>query len=212
MNLTNLVLLVVAGLLAAAAIFSSSSVMSTRSSAAISAVDESGKRVSFALPESLSKRQRQVLSLAAEIARNHGTNPQLLQGILLQESHAGDLRSYKVAGQEFGLRTNERYYGVAQIKLMTARHVLSEYPSLRKQFQFQTNTDEELLAKLIENDEFNITVASRYLSILKTLGYSSLSELAVAYNRGPTGAKGVDASSHAYSVGVTTKLKQMKTI
>lgn len=170
------------------------------------------KSISFSvkLPTELTREQAEVLSLAYSIAKKDGHKfPQLLQGIVMQESNAGAARSYKVAGQEFGLKTNERYYGVSQIKLVAAKEVLSRYPELRKDFNFHTKEDEEIVAKLIEDNRFNISVASKYLLVLKSLGYDTIKHLALAYNQGPSGAKNHDAETHHYPKGVINNIQKI---
>lgn len=162
-----------------------------------------GGGFSMAVPKDLSSRQTRLLAMAYEIAKRDGhRHPQLLQGIILQETKAGALKSYKVAGHDMGLTVNQRYYGVAQIKLAAAQDVLKRYPSLRDEFDFQTTTDEEVIAKLIENDRFNLAVASKYLLILKGYGYDTIGQLALAYNQGPGGARSHDSAEHDYSVKV----------
>jgi hypothetical protein len=169
----------------------------------------SGGGFTTIIPRNLTRRQAELLILAYEIAKNDGHQyPQLLQGILLQESNAGRLDSYKVAGQEFGLKTNERYYGIMQIKLAAARYVLTKYPQLQKDFGFHTSTDEEIIAKLIENDTFNLSVASKYLLVLKGMGYNTIQELSVAYNKGGAGARGVNPSTNPYALGVLAHIQQ----
>lgn len=154
------------------------------------------------LPANLTEKQQRVLSIAYAVAEKDGHQyPQLLQGIILQESKAGGMKSYKVAGQEFGLKPNLRYYGVAQLKLVAARDVLAKWPELWDDFNFQSKTDEEVIAKLIENEEFNIAIASKYLLILQKQGFKNPNALATAYNRGATGARRVD-DVNTYSDGV----------
>lgn len=162
------------------------------------------------VPDRLEGHQTTLLSIAYQTARDDGLKqPQLLQAILLQESAAGELHSYKVAGQEYGLTTNHRYYGVAQIKLDAAHEVLKHYPEMWGQFKFHTHTDEEVIAKLIENDTFNIAVASKYLVLLNKMGYKSPRAMAAAYNMGPGGAAGVDVSNNAYAVSVSHHMTKL---
>jgi hypothetical protein len=163
------------------------------------------------IPKNLSHHQAELLSQAYEIAQKDGhKQPQILQGIILQESKAGEMASYKVAGQELGLKTNERYYGLAQIKLAAAQDVLKIFPNMKSQFGFHTNTDEEVIAKLIENDTFNMSVASKYLLILKTRGYDTIKQLAVAYNQGAGGARHIDPNTNQYSNGVMAYIQTIK--
>jgi hypothetical protein len=214
MKWSNSALAVVAAFFVALAAFAAKPTIITKPTAVISVTTESGTiggGFSMNLPKNLTARQAEVLSLAYSIAKKDGhKQPQLLQGIVMQESHAGQLGQYKVAGQEFGLRINERYYGVAQIKLGATRDVLSRYPHLLKQFNFQTNTDEEVIAKLIENDAFNLTIASKYLLILQRYGFDTIRELALAYNQGPGGAKSKDSETFHYSNGVMKHIQTLQ--
>lgn len=213
MKLSNFILSIVASVLLGVAVGSSVYLTPKNPSTDINLIDKSvpGARWSFKIPDSFTEKQAKLLSLAYSIAKEDGhKEPQLLQGIILQESHAGEIRSYKVAGQEMGLKTNARYYGVAQIKLSAARDVLNKYPNMEKEYGFHTDTDEEVIAKLIDDDKFNIAVASKYLLIMRSYGYNTLKEIAVAYNRGPGGAKNVDANQHHYSKGVMAHIQSLK--
>lgn len=150
-----------------------------------------GSNAAILLPEKLTSDQMRVLNFAYKTSKEDGhKHPELLQAILLQETHAGALKSYKVAGQEFGLKTNERYYGLAQIKLGAAKDVLKAYPELKTKYDFHTDTDEEIIAHLIMSDEFNIEVASKYLLIISK--YNKNENFIIgAYNKGVGGAKSI---------------------
>lgn len=178
----------------------------------LSVPDDSGRHepLQIPIPDAMPADANELLQTAYSIAEADGLpHPQLLQAILLQESAAGTLGRYKVAGQEYGLRPLQRYYGVAQIKLDATRDVLKRFPALWNQFHFQTKTDEEIVAKLIENDVFNVTIASKYLVLLQASGYHSPMALAVAYNKGPGGARGVDTGTDPYSRGVTKHMHKL---
>ena len=213
MKLSNLALATVASSLLGVAVGATVMTTPTTPTVVISipaADGTSGGGFVTSLPKNLTPKQAQMLSLAYEIAKKDGHKyPQLLQGILLQETKAGGMSSYAVAGQEFGLKTNERYYGVAQIKLVAARAVLNHYPSLKQEFDFHTQTDEEVIAKLIENDRFNISVASKYLLILKQSGYDTMKTLAVAYNQGAAGAARLNPDRNQYSRGVMAHIQDL---
>lgn len=190
-------------------------VVTATPTAVISIANESNNSVgggmSIKLPKDLSPHQAQLLTMAYEIAKEDGhKQPQLLQGILLQETKAGKMASYKVAGQEFGLKTNERYYGLFQIKLAAAKDAMKAYPEIRKEFNFQTNTDEEIIAKLIENERFNTSIASKYLLVLKKAGYDTIAQLSAAFNQGAGGARDVDPSTFHYSQGVMRHIQKLK--
>ncbi len=172
--------------------------------------EDRSAKLSVRLPTDISPDQARILSMAYSIAKKDGhANPQLLQGIVMQETLAGAYKTYKVAGQEFGLRTNERYYGISQIKLVAAKDVLNRYPELRKEFNFHTKEDEEIVAKLIEDDRFNLSVASKYLLVLKSFGYDTIKQLALAYNQGPGGAKNHNSDTHHYSKGVINYIQKI---
>jgi hypothetical protein len=214
MKLSNFMLSIVASVVVGLAIGANALVTNEHPTAVISLTTEDGAvggGFTMKLPEKISGNQARILSVAYDIAKRDGhSQPQILQGIVLQETKAGGMSSYKVAGQEFGLKTNERYYGLAQLKLSATKDVMSRYPELWKQFNFQTRMDEELIAKLIENDNFNLSVASKYLLILKASGYNTVKQMALAYNQGPGGAKSQNAETHHYSTGVMAHIQKLK--
>lgn len=218
MKLSNALLSVVATFVLGAAIGASSMLVPQQPTSVISVPSDEGVAgggFTMVVPNNMTHRQAELLAMAYDIAKRDGhRHPQLLQGIILQETNAGQARNYKVAGQEYGLKPNERYYGVAQIKLAAARDVLSRYPELKTQFEFNTMADEEVIAKLIENDNFNLSIASKYLLILKSYGYDTMKTIAMAYNKGAGGASGKDANTNPYAQGVMAfiqKLPQRKT-
>jgi hypothetical protein len=190
----------------------STNVISTNPTAVLTVQDEkTQKAVSIVLPDNLTRTQAHNISMAYDIGKKDGLAPALLPAIIMQETQAGEYHQYKVAGQEYGLAANKRYYGLAQIKLDAAKDVLREYPSLRDDFGFHTRTDEEIIAKLIENDRFNLSVASKYLVILKEKGFNTVKQLALAYNQGPGGAKSFNENTHHYPQGVMQNIQRLKT-
>jgi LysM repeat protein len=164
--------------------------------------DSASDALTFKLPEVISSHQADVLAQAKRTAETDGIEPGLLQGILLNESDAGSNPHYKVTGPK-----GERQYGVGQIELPTALRVMATYPELWATFGFHTHTDEEVIAKLIENDAFNIAVASKYTIILRHSGYKSAASAAVAYHKGPGGAIGVDAKTDRYAMRATAHIR-----
>ena len=211
MKLSNFLLSIVAAL--GAAVSASLRVVAAKPTAVISVPSDNGRAgggFSVEIPKNLTQRQVQLLALAYEIAKYDGhKHPQLLQGIILQESNAGEHSKYKVAGQEFGLKTNERYYGVAQIKLSAAKDVLRHYPEMKTEFKLQTDTDEEIIANLILNDKYNLKTASKYLMILKKHYRIPESQLASAYNQGPGGVN--NEKAHRYSTNVARRIASLGT-
>lgn len=164
-----------------------------------------GGQAAVLVPNNLSNSQHQLLNTAYAIAKADGhKNPELVQGIILQESKAGAMASYKVAGNP-----GDQYYGIGQLKIGATREVMAAFPKLWSQYKFQTRTDDELKANLILNQTFNIEVTSKYLKILQTRYGFSGRELVNAYNRGPGGVKAVGNDFH-YAIGAETKLAAYK--
>ncbi len=164
----------------------------------------------FQYPKKPTKSQQQLLGMAYDIAQKDGhAEPQILQAVILQETHAGTVKRFRVVGQEYGLVPMKRYYGVSQIKLAATWDVMKRWPELWTKFGFQTRTDDELIAKLIENDKFNMTVASKYLLVLQSYGYTTTNQQLTAYNKGPGGAEGVDADTNEYALSAQSKLTTM---
>jgi Transglycosylase SLT domain len=163
-----------------------------------------GEQFAVLMPENVTSKQQRLMQIAKITAKRDGHSPELVQGVLLQETHAGELKTYKVANSQ-----GTPYYGVMQIKLVAAKEVLSKWPGMFSQFGFQTKTDDEIKANLILNDEFNIAVGSKYLKHLKDVyGYSGRT-LVNAYNRGPTGVKTVGDDYH-YAIGAEQKVAEYR--
>ena len=165
-----------------------------------------GGQAAVVISGELSTSQYQILNTAYSIAKSDGhKHPELVQSMILQETHAGGLKQYKVAGNK-----GDEYYGLAQIKLGATQDVMKAYPELWKKYQFQTRTDDELKANLILNQKFNIEIGSKYLKMLQErYGYTGRA-LLNAYNRGPTGVKAVNSASFHYAIGAETKLAAWK--
>lgn len=204
MKYTNIALGIIAVGLVTAAVKTMAFMAPTSGTAVITIPANDGKSVgggtTMVLPEKVTSKQGELLAMAYKIAAKDGHKyPQILQGLLLQETHAGALKSYRVAGQEFGLKSNERYYGLAQIKLAAAKDVIQAYPKLRDRFEFHTNTDEEIIANLILNDRYNLEVASKYLLILGSRYKIPPDKLLNAYNQGPGGAYNANGAAYAAS-------------
>ena len=99
-----------------------------------------GGQAAVLIPNNLTRSQHQVLNIAYSIAKADGhKNPELVQGILLQESKAGGMSSYKVAGNK-----GDEYFGLMGIKKGAALDVLKRHPELYKKYKFQTRSDDEL--------------------------------------------------------------------
>jgi hypothetical protein len=93
-----------------------------------------------------------------------------------------------------------------QIKLSATWDVLHRWPELWQRFKFNTHTDEEVISKLVDDDAFNIAVASKYLLILRDRGFTTMQQLAMAYNMGPGAAHHADPETNTYSQEVMNKI------
>ena len=152
--------------------------------------------------KNLTADQNKLLRLAYSIALEDGhKDPKILQGIILQESNAGDGLKY--------IRRSHNYYGVAQIKVAATRDVLNIYPELMQEYRLKNSSSREIIKQLTENDSFNLAVASKYLLIMKTYGYSTIRQLALAYNQGPGGAKRKNPNTHHYPNGVVKHIRSL---
>lgn len=166
-----------------------------------------GGKVAMLMPKDMNATQGQLMALAYKVAKEDGTDPVLLQAIMIKETKAGQMASYKVAGQEFGLGVNERYYGVTQMKLAAAKDVIKKFPNLKK--FLQTTTDEEIIANLILNPEFALRATSKYLHILSS--YRNDQDFKIgAFNRGPGNAMKENVSNLQYVIDVKRFMVQLR--
>lgn len=165
-----------------------------------------GGQAVLVLPKHLTERQHRLLNLAYELGKKHGfKNPEIVQAVLLQETHAGGLSSYRVANPG-----PQAYFGPMQIKLAAAKDVLKRWPNLFTTYGFHTRSDDEIKANLILNDRFNLEVGTKYLKVLQTeYGFTGRA-LMNAYNRGPGGVHAVDNETFHYAVGAERKLASIK--
>ncbi len=139
----------------------------------------------------LTGEQLDLLSLTFKIGYEDGreSHAKFLQAVLMQETIAGQLGRLGHMSAPLGKRS----YGVMQVKVSAARDVLRHKPKFG-----HFRTDEQLIARLISDDEFNIRIASAYLKYLRKRFDSDYQAL-VAYNVGPNAAKRVvDPSKFRY--------------
>ena len=163
-----------------------------------------GGQAAMKVPDNLTSKQHQLLNIAYRIGKEDGhPNPEVVQQILLQETLAGGLKSYRVANEG-----PEAYFGPMQLKLAAARDVLKKFPALFTKYEFHTKSDDEIKANLILNEDFNIEVGSKYLRILEvTYGFKG-KRLLNAYNRGAGGVASVGDDYH-YAIGAQQKFAQL---
>ena len=113
-------------------------------------------RMAFAGTLLIDKDQERLLNIAYEEGELIGY-PETIQGILLQETIAGQLGRMG----DYHLGFGKKSYGVMQIRLDTARDMVRRNPELGSY-----KSDEDLLIRLVTDDEFNIRVGARYFQIL----------------------------------------------
>lgn len=105
----------------------------------------------------------------------------LVLGIEWQESHAGLYGPVGDIQNGFGKRS----YGLMQIKLLAANKILQLHPNLKHEyFQNRPITYDELIARLILDNQFNVTVGMYYLEYLHDRFHLSWDEAVRAYNQG----------------------------
>ncbi|MCP4258746.1 MAG: lytic transglycosylase domain-containing protein [Planctomycetes bacterium] len=136
------------------------------------------------------ENQMELLKIAYEQGEKIGY-PETIQGILMQETIAGLLG--RVGDQHLGF--GNKSYGVMQIRLNTAKFVVRHHPTLGK-----FRSDEELLARLISDDTFNIRVGTLYFEML----------LKRYQKHGHSWSKAVSAYNCGLRCGVTLYAKKVK--
>lgn len=162
-------------------------------------------RLSVELPDKMSPKQFKLLNFAFEVAKEDGyKNPRYLQGILMQESLACDHKDYRVAG--LSNKEGDRYFGCGQIKLAAAKDVMKKWPEMWD--HLDSRTEEELQARLILDDQFNIRVASKY-ALLMGINHDPARAI-TRYNLGEGGAQGIDPKEHRYTTGVKKHVEKIK--
>jgi len=129
----------------------------------------------------MTREQVRLLNIAHTIGMDDGSeeHANLLQAILMQETHAG----YYGRIGDTDAPVGKRSYGVMQVKLITAWDVLKNNPEMG-----QFNTDEELLIRLMTDDHFNISIASKHLVALRN-STRRYAQAVMAYNTGLSKAK-----------------------
>ena len=132
----------------------------------------------------LTQEQMELLQLAYTVGFEDGghEHAEILQAILMQETIAGLLGRMGHLTAPVGKRS----YGVMQVKVIAARDVLNEFSEFGR-----FRADEELIVKLLSDDEFNLRVASKFL--LQLSNRVGVPERAlVAYNIGMRASYRID--------------------
>lgn len=164
--------------------------------------------ITVKLPSDLTTKQMEMLNFAYDVAKADGfKEPKYLQGIIMQESRAGSMDEFRVSG--LMNTSSNRYFGIGQIKLSAAKDVMKRFPELWK--FLDTKTDEELQARLIVDDRFNVRVASKY-TLLMGINENPVRAI-TAYNVGPGAViTHPDPSSHHYTVKVRSHAEKVKNV
>jgi hypothetical protein len=149
------------------------------------------------VPNDLSTTQHQLLNFAYDTAKADGyIHPAFLEGILMQESKVCNVKNFRVAG--LTNKVGDRYFGCGQLKLAAAKAVMKRYPEMWK--YLDSRTDEELQARLILDDRFNIRVSSKYCLMM---GINNNPNWAItAYNVGPGAVDNVNYETFGYTKSV----------
>lgn len=114
--------------------------------------------VAHATEINLSVEQQRVLLLAFKEGKRFGFE-RTMQSLAFAETIAG---RYNIGDTD--QKVGERAYGVAQIKLSTARQVLAKHRGFRKHPKYGLlKYDEQLITALMSDEEFNIRVAAYHL-------------------------------------------------
>ncbi|MFV8835441.1 hypothetical protein [Aquisalimonas sp.] len=144
------------------------------------------------IPPGMTERQHDLLVYAWHegMKRNLAVTT---ASILLQESSAGT--DHKVGDRSNGF--GRRSYGVMQLQLRAAYDALEHCPELGS-----FRTEEEVIARLIHDDRWNIRVGVCFLDRLNSRTNMTWRELITAYNRGIQGSRAVDPDSFPYTLGV----------
>lgn len=130
----------------------------------------------------LSDSQREVLRLAYEAGKPFDLQKATM-GVVYQESLAGLMPPVGDVINGCGRRS----YGVAQVQLPAAYDALRVCPHLDSSL----HTEEEIIARLLTDDEWSVNVAACYLFWINRQGVSWYGTIA-SYNRGVSGYRAGD--------------------
>ena len=150
----------------------------------------------------LTAEQMDLLMKAYKVGFKHNghKHAEVVQSVLLQETIAGKLGRIGHMSAPVGLRS----YGIMQVKVTAAKDMLRKHKSLG-----HFGSDEEIIAKLISDDEFNLRIASLFLQHLDQ--YTKTTEqMLVDYNIGLTGSRRVArANNFKYVVKAYNRLENV---
>lgn len=133
--------------------------------------------------------QERILKLAYEVGKEIGW-PETMQAIVMQETLAGHF-GYRIG--DLNLPVGKRSYGIAQVKVATARFVLNNYHELKDQYfgtrKLRRVTDEEIIVLLMTDDEACMVIAAKNFKLMLRYAKGSWPYAVAAYNQGWGGAR-----------------------
>lgn len=150
--------------------------------------------------------QQSLLDFAFDVARADGfKKPQWLPGIIWQESKAGTGLNWRVTGD----KEKDPNLGVAQITFRTAKAAVMKYPTLWT--YLNTKTDDELKARLIVDDKFNVRVASKVI-LMAGINKDEYRAITI-YNQGIGGAQAIEnPAEFGYTRAVAQHAERFKNV
>lgn len=146
----------------------------------------------YALADSYTDEQERILKLAYEVGNEIGW-PETMQAIVMQETLAGHY-GYRIG--DLNLPVGKRSYGIAQVKVATARFVLNNYHELKDQYfgtrKLRRITDEEIIVLLMTDDEACMVIAARNFELMLKFSKGKWASAVAAYNQGLGGARKIE--------------------
>ena len=136
----------------------------------------------------VTQQSLQDYAMAVATADGH-KQPKYLLGVLKVESKLGEGK-HRVVKQG-----SSTFFGVGQVSLGAAKAVMAKFPDLWN--DFDTRSDDELKARLILDDRFNVQVTSKYL-LMMGVNKNPAKGIA-AYNVGLGGVELINPLLHAYT-------------
>lgn len=153
--------------------------------------------------------EKQLMILAYRVGRELAGSPETIQAILLVETYAGRYGD-RIGDRHLGI--GKRSYGVMQVKVATARRVLRVHPNVVVKYfdkPLVEVTDEEIIAKLLNDDEFCIRIGTLNFVLEKQLVNNDWTRAVVAYNTGSVGLKLVaNPETFVYTQKIKQKIDQ----
>jgi hypothetical protein len=139
----------------------------------------------------LDRIQTTNLRTAAKIGSVDGHDRYLMPAVIYQESKAGLDKKHQT------------FIGIGQVGFAAVREVLQEYPEVSSSCGgINHKSPKNVIRRAVqENDRCGITVASKYMVVIKEkYGISGEEHQVVAYQRGPIAGKKVKSSQYSKSV------------